>query len=484
MALTNEKLNEIRNQKMSYLTLDGCNLTDADITRLAVVLRDHRHITHVSLRKNQLKDPSAKLLSELPLLGVYLTGNHLSTKGWNYFLNSKTIIDLPIRGGDVHTLKKLRDHLAANHRNIERTAVTPPARTLDAQKIDAGNFNHVLDLSATPKTLSADQLKARVRKAGGRGSKDDQEFTTNWTAALKMRHRHRLFDDKKPRKPQVITQVESVADRVREHAARRVDYAFYTAIAYYRSGLRITIADTSNQFGRGYQTDHKQAKAKISKSTLWTEGAHSPLVSTFVDSTVETGGVLQQSLLSRTHFHKTLNGVVEVPNVVNDLDGVLEGKIASPSKHRKQYLALLNEVSQGVKTPIEFLQSFLMSMKSFFIEVKKSNFVREDKIHSPQKARALAIQYEEEGTFQNIYIESKDEDGKPYHWLNDDYIVMLLKLTPSEYYKKQHDPKAFAELMNSAYQKIQREIFSVAQPVEDESTEEAPNARKALNFSA
>jgi len=317
-------------------------------------------------------------------------------------------------------------------------------------------LSHILNMSGTPKQFTPEELRKKAcPKTNGKAKGRTKEgFTSNTTAALKMEDKFKIFASEGDKKLQITKQVEDTAALTREHAGRRADLAFYTAVAYYKSGVKIAIGDTNLQFGTGQK--------KVNKvDSLWTEGAHSALVSSFVDSTYELHKKKRESMLSHTFFHKTLNSVVEVATVINDLDGELEGKLEKPSTYRSQYMQLLNRVSLAEITPVQFMEAFFKMMETFYDEVATAEFSNKDHKQSPKKSRELAIQYQREGTFQDRWFSFIDPTSRKKHSrLHDDYIHMLLKIHPKKVWACYDNKASLEALYEEAYLTIQSEIFS------------------------
>ncbi len=150
--------------------------------------------------------------------------------------------------------------------------------------------------------------------------------------------------------------VNKSASLIVEHATRRVDFYFMTALFFYNKPATITLIDTNRslQYVNG-------------ASQYRTEASHSAIISNF-QARKKTG----EELSTGPHLLKTLNTTVELPTIVNDFDGALEGKIQEhlQSKWRKMSIQILHGVSGNADEPRKALVKFLINMLDFFQDEK------------------------------------------------------------------------------------------------------------------
>lgn len=185
----------------------------------------------------------------------------------------------------------------------------------------------------------------------------------------------------------LITQIINSANLISEHASRRIDLCFYTLIFYYQKKCNITLGHTILQHGQG----------KGAGGTF-TQACHSAFISNPVEFlncyTIDGRSLfLHTEWNQNNQFFNNLNMTVELPRAVNNFDSDLEGKIGSPSKWRLEFLKVLNQVSFGIKDPVEGLKSLYEIMHIFFTEKRREYFSGTDR---PKK---LIYAFEFSGTF-------------------------------------------------------------------------------------
>lgn len=193
-------------------------------------------------------------------------------------------------------------------------------------------------------------------------------------------------------------------DLIIEHAARRVEHFLYILIAYYH-----TRAHPMQQYPK---LQHGQGR-NDSRGKKFTDGAHSSLFSQFIDLTCTQSpndlnyrgnkkAVARQSILCGTHYLDAINGVIELPYVVNLMvDKRLEGGIteAGQSTYRKEALLIIQDVANDKYDPIEGLKKYLALMKRAFSEIKAA--ITNSEKNPQEIALGLrALQLEEIGTFK------------------------------------------------------------------------------------
>jgi hypothetical protein len=228
-----------------------------------------------------------------------------------------------------------------------------------------------------------------------------------------------------------VKKVELLPEMIREHAARRVDLFFLTMIAVYKKNIVISKGSTVLQHGGGSKKTgtaachaslfpHIEAEPTTPSTSLTSWPLSFFQSSSTPSLTVDT----IDNFLKDTHFEDTLNMTTELPKVVNDFDGHMEGKYLQ-SNAVKECLAILNRVSKGEINPIEGMDDFCNIMNLFFQAMEYRYVVPEPKYSNYAnvpypKAFTKVWEYEKEGTFRAIYQDTL----KP----KKDYLYMMLNL--------------------------------------------------------
>lgn len=114
-------------------------------------------------------------------------------------------------------------------------------------------------------------------------------------------------------------------------------------------------------------------------------------------------GMGEGDFLEGTYLAELLNEVVELPEIVNNLDSIIER--GNGKKTTKAALTILNKVSLGEINPIEGLEEFAMVMHLCFatLEYKYGLYFEstgDSSVSNYPRAFRLARQLEREGTFQ------------------------------------------------------------------------------------
>lgn len=253
-------------------------------------------------------------------------------------------------------------------------------------------------------------------------------------------------------------------DYIIEHAARRVDLFFYTLIAYYKKNSSITQGDTLFQHGLGRKT--------LSRVCL-TQACHSSFFPAFVDETINRHAkiksssshinthLFKRSIISGTHFLDSLNSTIELPLFVNYFDGTLEGKISNPSACRKSSIEIIQLTSSGHITPIEGLREFFIVMNKAFSDISEKkpmsksgpSYLERDSQSSPINIKNEILELQKIGTFSNKWRTVAQQ-------VSEEYIEMLLRLTPEEKSKCTLTVKNKNEIYLKKIHEIQSEILN------------------------
>ena len=312
--------------------------------------------------------------------------------------------------------------------NVTLSTFLPPFRALLAEKrisLGAPLFSRSITSKvgekATPVVgLFDSRFFAQLKLEEQRQFPDEKrlrlDFKRNHSAALELPYSKKeleeIHDD-----PNALLAMSKKF--VIEHANRRVDLFFYTAVAYYKTAFVPTKGYTSLQHGKGRNTKD---------NTKLTDGCHSSFTTSLLDKTIfqnRTGREKHKSLLSGTHFMNSLNSTVELPYFVNAFDGVLE------TMGRQQCLNIIGDVAQETINPIEGLNLFLKMMQDILTDLKQQAILKKCSPllkHSLMRQRTFnpeLIDLVLKGTLSTTFSTQTQTAG-------DDYIQLLLRMTPEE----------------------------------------------------
>ncbi len=236
----------------------------------------------------------------------------------------------------------------------------------------------------------------------------------------------------------LIDKVTSISENIREHARRRVDLFFLLSIAVYNKRVVISKGATIYQHGVGSKKTGTAAchaslipnpeitpldpepgvvPTSIVKAAYWVSG--------FFTSPTPAAPAEPPFTLSGTYLDDLLNMTTELPTVVNDFDGQMEGKYEQ-SIDVYMAISILNKVARGELNPVSGLTEFLKYLKEFFTEMDRRYFRKEvtysnNRMILYPRATKFVWQYEMEGTFQAFNEKKQTADS--------DYIHMMLKLS-------------------------------------------------------
>ena len=113
----------------------------------------------------------------------------------------------------------------------------------------------------------------------------------------------------------------------------------------------------------------------------------------------------------------------ELPTVVNDFDGLMEGKWGHVSTLTEVGMDIINQVSRGELHPIQAMEKFAEIARMFFTAMDYEYFTSKSKESSVllyKNAAMLVKKYQEEGTFSAYNPKS--------NCLLDDYVRLMLGL--------------------------------------------------------
>lgn len=201
----------------------------------------------------------------------------------------------------------------------------------------------------------------------GKAGRIVTQFAANQTCALEC---------KTPRTSESTLEkvISNFADRIIWHAQQRVDLFFYMLVAYYNTKRVVASSETSLQHGKGNKSKNLQA-------------CHSSLFPGLSDN--------QGGLLNNTHLLHSNNATVNLPKLVNDVDGHLEGRRAM-SACRVGALEILNKCAAGRLNPEAALKAFLILMQTSFTQ-SASYLNKQSAGRRPALQKVLALQ--KQGTF-------------------------------------------------------------------------------------
>jgi len=251
--------------------------------------------------------------------------------------------------------------------------------------------------------------------------------------------RQQLSEDKKVENDKLLLEeVELLEYQIKEHAARRVDLFFYLLLAVYNTNVKISKGDTTKQHGRGSKEHGTQAcHCSLFPGLKLTQPAAAWF--TLFSATIAD--------LSDTYFEDALNMTVELPSVVNAFDGHIEGRY-EPTRHVEACLEILNEAARGEIDPIQGMTRFFRTMNSFFERFEK-NHLKKGRGDTPMTDLRI-WEYQKAGTF---------EAAKPDLSVNEDYVYMMLRLTPAEI-KATWVPVVAGQVLARNYKLIQQELLA------------------------
>lgn len=253
------------------------------------------------------------------------------------------------------------------------------------------------------------------------------DYTKNYTPAIALPLSNDQLERMKDNQQALLT---TSKDLIKEHAARRVDMYFYLLVDYYQANKTLMRGRTFLQHGVGRDT---------STGNL-TQACHSSFFGAMMENKEKA------SRLSKTAFEDNLNATIELPAFVNKFDDELEEQFGGRAKAS----AILQRVSFGELTPEQGLRAFLLMMKSLF-DTAKNTTPYPHAFSLSKELRMQLIQLQREGTLINKLDEKKNV-------VNEDYIMMLLRLTPEEKALCKDDEKMKQMIFESKMKQVREEI--------------------------
>lgn len=272
----------------------------------------------------------------------------------------------------------------------------------------------------------------------------------------------------------LLKKVELIPDAIKEHAARRADLFFYLMIAVYKKNVIINKGETNKQHGKGSDARGTHAchsslfpNLNIDEEVVTVKKNDAPVstsnwLPSFFSSTPtlpnSTSGLepnkeyTPSEILAKTYLPDVLNMTMELPSVVNDFDGHLEGRFHF-TIDVNECIKILNQVSCGKVDPIEGMTAFYKTMDSFFNHIKREYVIRPQYFNNTKvpylKAFNKVAEYQREGTFR--------ECGQDFT-VSEEYVyakLMLHNITRMESIKLRMMPS----LMQEYCLKMQKDIL-------------------------
>jgi len=250
--------------------------------------------------------------------------------------------------------------------------------------------------------------------------------------------------------------LECIKDKILEHAEKRVDLFFYMLCAYYNQNANPVLGKTRLQHGKGSSKNNSPT----------THACHSSFFPSIVDDSIFKSEKVKESeedlfykisLVTNTHFMDSLNSTVELPAFINEIDCMLEETFGCRKKAEK----ILQKVSEGRFNPVDGLKLFFLMMQNTYEKMLKSEkFLQPIKGTgfdlSPEQLIELkikALKYMRYGTFKHKWLKTSTE-------LNNEYIYMMLRLSPKQIKKCMKNTKTnFPKILQDKVIEIQKEIL-------------------------
>lgn len=169
---------------------------------------------------------------------------------------------------------------------------------------------------------------------------------------------------------------EDYTDLIDHHVQFRVALFFQQAVACYNTPFHFEISKTEGQFFEAPSLKVKNKDTKAEKSIRY-EAAHSgtiPGLKACLRSELQPGQsphyftYLKSSQMEV--MHNSTNGL---PDFVNKIDTLIDGKAATKDGLRKSTIALINRVALGALTPVDATRKFLANFEHSLAERPKKS---------------------------------------------------------------------------------------------------------------
>lgn len=225
--------------------------------------------------------------------------------------------------------------------------------------------------------------------------------------------------------------IELCEHEIVEHAERRAQFFFYLLIAVYGKQVIVSKSSTILQHGRGSDEHGTQA----CHSSILTNVTLEPIPSVWSWFSASSTPSLQN-----THLLESLNSTIELPRLVNDFDGHLEGR-CQPTRFVKKCLEILNKAAKSELDPLQGMHEFYKVMQEFFIHFEKK-YLLKNKSKTPLSFKKI-WEYQKKGTFAGATNDTL--------MVSDDYLRILLFIKKNETIPKQ---------LTHYYKQLQNEIYA------------------------
>lgn len=235
----------------------------------------------------------------------------------------------------------------------------------------------------------------------------------------------------------LVQKVELCLGLIEEHVMRRLDLTFLLMVAVYKQRITLSKGSTDRQHGRG-QNGNAACHASLIPHPIIEPITVSP---SYFENPLKRytayqlffgcepqKHLLDEDKLKHCYLYDILNMTTELPKIVNDFDGHMEGKWVE-SNAVKSLIQIINQVSMGEINPIEGINRYADIMYLFFNHMGYKLLNIESSKNSPEAPKAFALikEYQYRGTFA-MFSRTDNKDGTSSHQIDGNYIYHMLKL--------------------------------------------------------
>lgn len=238
----------------------------------------------------------------------------------------------------------------------------------------------------------------------------------------------------------MVAKVTMIRENIREHARKRVDIFFMLCIALYKRNVTVTnIPRAIVQLGSGSEITGTAAchASLIRNISIEPLPAATPITDTIVE-TIQSAAVKARTAANYMHsifaqqteapppekekidapdqpqaeppfeftykdsyLEELLNITTELPTVVNDFNGLMEGKFGYESKFSLVGTEIVNQVACGKLHPFEAMEQYADIARKFYTSMDYTYFgtKKNSSVLISKRAAELIARYETEGTF-------------------------------------------------------------------------------------
>lgn len=169
---------------------------------------------------------------------------------------------------------------------------------------------------------------------------------------------------------------EDYTDLIDHHVQFRVALFFQQAVACYNTPFHFEISKTEGQFFEAPSLKVKSKDTGAEKSIRY-EAAHSgtiPGLKACLRSELQPGQTPHYfTYLKSSHMEVMHNSTNGLPDFVNKIDTLIDGKAATKDGLRKSTIALINRVALGALTPVDATREFLTNFEHSLAERPKKS---------------------------------------------------------------------------------------------------------------